>query len=179
MMRKAWHVLTAVGLGAVAPASSVRGQPAGYEPTGLVPHALTIADFNGDGVPDLAVPAAAERKVTIFLSDGKGGFAERFGYPTGVGPSWVETGDWNGDGVSDLGVFDPATATWTLRMVGKDGTVWTATTKLGAAGDLPVTGDWDGDGTTEVGVWRPSIAVFGERSARGVTTSVVYGVPRG
>ena len=102
MMRKAWHVLTAVGLGAVALASSVRGQPAGYEPTGLVPHALTIADFNGDGVPDLAVPAAAERKVTIFLSDGKGGFAERFGYPTGVGPSWVETGDWNGDGKLDL-----------------------------------------------------------------------------
>ncbi|MBI2361136.1 MAG: VCBS repeat-containing protein, partial [Deltaproteobacteria bacterium] len=69
-----------------------------HEPTGLVPHAIAIGDFNGDGVPDVAVPAAAERKVTILLSDGRGGFAANHSYPTGIGPSWVEVGDWNGDG---------------------------------------------------------------------------------
>src|SRR5574341_1776812 len=73
-----------------------------HEPTGLVPHAVALGDFNGDGIPDIAVPAAAERKVTVLLSDGKGGFAGNDTYPTGRGPSWVEVGDWNGDGKLDL-----------------------------------------------------------------------------
>ena len=73
-----------------------------YEPTGMVPHAIAVADFNSDGILDIAVPAAAERKLTVLLGDGKGGFIANHSYPTGMGPSWVEVGDWNGDGKLDL-----------------------------------------------------------------------------
>ena len=55
------------------------------------------------------------------------------------------TGDWNGDGRTDLGVYDQATATFTLRVVDADGLAWTAQVPFGQPGDLPVTGDWDGN----------------------------------
>ena len=86
-----------------------------HEPTGLVPHAIALGDFNGDGVPDIAVPAAAERKVTILVSDGKGGFAGNHAYPTGQGPSWVEVGDWNGDGKLDLVTANTGAGSLTLH----------------------------------------------------------------
>ena len=65
------------------------------------------------------------------------------------------TGDWDGNGVTDLGVFDQATATFTLRFVDAAAQVLTAPLQLGVPGDLPVAGDWDGDGITDVGVWTP------------------------
>ncbi|MBI3061778.1 MAG: VCBS repeat-containing protein, partial [Deltaproteobacteria bacterium] len=102
-------ILFAVVAALLVIAPSVRGLQQGpelaaphHEPTGLVPHAIAVADFNGDGVPDVAVPAAAERKVTVLLSNGQGGFAANHSYAAGIGPSWVESGDWNGDGKLDL-----------------------------------------------------------------------------
>ena len=56
------------------------------------------------------------------------------------------TGDWNGDKVTDLGVFDPGTATFTLRTVGADGLPVLTPVVFGISTDLPVTGDWDGNG---------------------------------
>ncbi len=52
-------------------------------------------------------------------------------------------GDWDGNGVTDPGVFDQASATFTLRLIDAAGVVQTTPLKLGAPGDLPVTGDWD------------------------------------
>ncbi|MGH7829283.1 MAG: FG-GAP repeat domain-containing protein, partial [Candidatus Binatia bacterium] len=72
------------------------------ETIGRVPHAIAVGDFNADSIPDVAVPAAAERKVAILLSNGKGGFTSNHTYTTGTGPSWVETGDFNSDGKLDL-----------------------------------------------------------------------------
>ncbi|TAK02242.1 VCBS repeat-containing protein, partial [bacterium] len=58
--------LVAFLTGLIIVAPSVRGlqqSPAPtaphHEPTGLVPHAIAVGDFNGDGVPDIAIPAAA------------------------------------------------------------------------------------------------------------------------
>ena len=78
----------------------------------------------------------------------------------GDGDDLPVTGDWNGDRITDLGVFDQATATFTLRLVDAKGQVWTAPVQLGAPGDLPVAGDWDGNGITDLGVWTPTTATF-------------------
>ena len=96
-------VLFLVGvLIAPLPLSGLQEIPSQNESIGRVPHAIAVGDFNGDGIPYVAVPAAAERKVAILLSNGKGGFASNHSYATGIGPSWVEIGDFNGDGKLDF-----------------------------------------------------------------------------
>ena len=75
------------------------------------------------------------------------------------------TGDWNGDKRTDVGVFDQATATFTLRLVDGDGLAWTAQVPFGERSDLPVTADWDGNGRTDVGVWDPGTGTFSQRRA--------------
>jgi hypothetical protein len=72
--------------------------------------AVTIADFNGDGKPDLAVAGSTNGGFAILLGKGDGTFAQSFavagclpnmacsgapGYPLGVG-------DFNGDGMLDI-----------------------------------------------------------------------------
>ena len=85
---------------------------------------------------------------------------------------------------TDLGVYDQATATFTLRIVDADGLSWTAQVPFGVAGDLPVTGDWDGNGRADVGVWSPTTAAFSQRRAakptatRASVTQTVFGNPR-
>jgi hypothetical protein len=95
------------------------------------------------------------------------------------------TGDWNGDRVTDLGVYDVATAVYTLRYVAANGVPWIASIQFGVPGDLPVVGDWDGNGVTDLGVWRPSTGTFHSRrapspkvAARGIS-EVRFGQPRG
>ena len=87
------------------------------------------------------------------------------------------TGDWDGDGRTDVGVYDQATATFTLRKTDADGTVWIANVQFGKAGDLPAVGDWDGNKKTDLGVWSPTSGTFTQRKAtspsaamRGTTT---------
>ena len=75
------------------------------------------------------------------------------------------TGDWDGDGVTDLGVYDSATATYTLRLVSSAGVVSRVQVLLGAPGFLPVVGDWDANGITDLGVWDPGTATFTMRKA--------------
>jgi hypothetical protein len=75
------------------------------------------------------------------------------------------TGDWDGNGITDLGVFDQATATFTLLQTDPMGQPYTTVVPFGVPGDLPVTGDWDGNGITDLGVWSPETATFEKRGA--------------
>ena len=95
------------------------------------------------------------------------------------------TGDWDGDAKTDLGVYDSATAVFTLRIVDGDGLAWTAQVPFGQPGDLPVTGDWDANGKTDVGVWNPGTATFTQRRAKSPVaarvapaTEIRFGNPR-
>lgn len=63
-------------------------------------------------------------------------------------------GDWSGSGHSGIGLFDPATATFSLRNDASAGAP-DAVFQFGAPGWLPVVGDWDGNGTTTIGVVDP------------------------
>ena len=79
--------------------------------TGGDPCSVVVGDFNGDGIPDLAVANRAHLRlqytVTILLGNGDGTFtrpprARR----TGAYPSSIAVGDFNGDGIPDLAVAD-------------------------------------------------------------------------
>jgi len=89
------------------------GAPTDYpvdEPIQDRPTALTVADIDGDGTPDLVVlngsqagvPAPSE--VSVLLNDGHGAFTAAGNFPVAGLPESAAVGDFNGDGRPDLAV---------------------------------------------------------------------------
>jgi hypothetical protein len=70
--------------------------------TGLISTGIAAGDFNGDGVPDIAVPSLATSN--LFLLRGKGdGLLQYQGiYGTSIHPLAVVTADLNADNLSDV-----------------------------------------------------------------------------
>ncbi|HXH65694.1 MAG TPA: FG-GAP-like repeat-containing protein [Candidatus Limnocylindrales bacterium] len=73
---------------------------------GRRPVALAIADFNGDGKPDLAVANLLSSNVQIFAGDGAGAFQLIKELPTGRYPCSLAVGDFDSDGKADLAVVN-------------------------------------------------------------------------
>jgi len=77
---------------------------------GSGPHALTVADFNGDNKPDLAIAneggyqngGADAGGVLVFLNSGAGSFQAPASYPAGLYPHSIVAADVNSDNVPDL-----------------------------------------------------------------------------
>jgi hypothetical protein len=68
---------------------------------------ITAADFNHDGLVDLAVPHREGGQSHVYFNDGKAGFSRRipFGPPDGA-IRMTEAADLNGDGLIDLVAID-------------------------------------------------------------------------
>jgi len=132
-----------------------------YPISGMGPSILT-ADFNGDGVPDLAVTendASGQGNVVVLLGKGDGTFGPPAKFPTGpVGPFafYLATGDFNGDGNADLAVTNEPSAIGTAGnvavLLGKgDGTFFPAVSY--PVGEFPgtiVAADFNGDGKVDL-----------------------------
>lgn len=71
---------------------------------GAVPVALSTADLNGDGKPDLIAVNQGSNNVSVALGDGQGGFSAARSYVVDAGPSSVVAADLNGDTFLDLAV---------------------------------------------------------------------------
>ena len=127
--------------------------------TGLRPVGIACADFDHDGVLDLATADNGGGTVSVLLGKKTGGradgtFAPGVAYPCGNGPYALTTGDFDGDGIVDIAVtldIDPGAVT-ILKGIG-DGT-------FGAGASYPagslLTGiaaaDVNGDGITDLAV---------------------------
>lgn len=73
---------------------------------GKEPTSVAVADFNGDGLPDLAVVNQKSNDVTIILGRGEGALALVSRYDVGESPSEIVAGDFNLDGFVDIAVTD-------------------------------------------------------------------------
>jgi Bacterial Ig-like domain (group 3)/Chitobiase/beta-hexosaminidase C-terminal domain/FG-GAP-like repeat/Fn3 associated/FG-GAP repeat len=120
---------------------------------GASPDYLAVGDFNGDGIPDMAVANAGDSTVSIFLGKGDGTFVPKPTLNVGNGPVCIAVADFNGDGIADLAVANNPDQTVTLLLGNGDGTFITkSTTSLPNPPNFLVTADFNGDGIPDLAV---------------------------
>jgi hypothetical protein len=117
----------------------------------LRPSAVAIADFNGDGKPDLAVANLLGSTVSVSLGDGTGTFPTVTNYAVGRYPTSVAVEDFNNDGKLDLAVSDSLTDMVSVLPGNGDGTFAAARGfPLGGNPQSVAAGDLDGNGEPDV-----------------------------
>ncbi|MFZ1915947.1 MAG: FG-GAP-like repeat-containing protein [Terriglobales bacterium] len=129
-------------------------------PTGNDDQSMVGGDFNGDGIPDLAIANYYDDTVTILLGNnngqgqGAGTFTPATGspVPTGAGPFAIVAGDFNNDGKLDLATANFYANTVTFLLGNGDGTFAAAssTPTAGGAPDGIAAGDFNGDGLLDL-----------------------------
>jgi N-acetylneuraminic acid mutarotase len=123
--------------------------------TGDGPYWIAVGDFNGDGIPDLAVVNALSNNVSVFIGNGDGTFtASTQSMTTGNTPEGIATGDFNRDGNLDLAVVNSYSNSVSIFLGNGDGTFTTAA-ESPATGDTPdcvVVADFNGDGIPDLAI---------------------------
>ncbi|MGH2914520.1 MAG: FG-GAP repeat domain-containing protein [Solirubrobacteraceae bacterium] len=105
-----------------AQAAGLSFGPASPLTVGSGPSAIASGDFNGDGVPDLAVANENDNTVSILLSNGSGGFNAGPAIPVGTNPDAITAGYFDSSGHEDLAVANYADDTVSILLGNGAGT---------------------------------------------------------
>ena len=84
--------------------------------TGSIPDTILVADFNGDGKPDLLTSNAGSNTISLLLGEGHGVFAKAQNFAAGTDPLGAVLGDFNGDGIPDVAVANNTTSSVTVLL---------------------------------------------------------------
>jgi hypothetical protein len=167
-------------------------------PVGVQPRAITLADFNNDGRPDLAVvnqaTSTSQSSVSVLLGNGDGSFqpavntdVQNSGLGTGNAVSAV-VGDFNGDHLPDLALNTDGPAGPAVEvLLGKGDGSFQPNHQILSVGQTPLSmaaGDFDGNGTLDLVTANSTdgtVSVLlgnGDGSFRPRTDLAVGGAPR-
>ncbi len=156
------RLLSALRLGVllflVAPILSAQNNPIFNGPrdylVGSYPQSVVVADFNGDGLPDIATANNSSNNISILLQNANGTFQAAVNYPVGNGPVSLQVGDVNNDGNLDLIVINVTDSTVAVLLGNGDGTFQAPkTTPIpGTPPPFPylAVGDFNADGNLDV-----------------------------
>ena len=120
---------------------------------GTNPWSVAVADFNGDGNPDLATANSTSNTVSVLLGTSSGTFGSQTTYAVGSGPFSVAVGDFNGDGNPDLATanVNDNTVSVLLGTATGNGTFQPqATYTVGSNPNSVAVGDFNGDGKLDL-----------------------------
>lgn len=104
--------------------TQVTGSPFAMPATATGPVAMTVADFNGDGNPDLAIVNQTTKNVTILEGNGNGTFKEFLNSPLAVGnlPVAIASGALDGSSGPALAIVNQQDNTVSVYLGNGDGT---------------------------------------------------------
>jgi hypothetical protein len=138
---------------APAAASAVSFQTPSTYAAGLNPVGSTVADFNGDGINDIAVSNNSGASVSVYLGTGSGTFGSAVEYATGTTPRWLASGDLNGDGKIDLAVPNQGSNNISILLGNGDGTFQSAVNyATGLSSRSVAIGDVNKDGKPDLAI---------------------------
>lgn len=120
--------------------------------TGSGPSSSVSADFNGDGVLDVAVANRTSNTVTILIGTGDGLFTEAASYASGNGPAKIAAADLNNDGNVDLVTLNTEGTLSIFRGSGNGTFLAALTTPVAAGSSDFAIGDFTGDGKLDLAV---------------------------
>ncbi|MGB2823216.1 MAG: FG-GAP-like repeat-containing protein, partial [Phycisphaerae bacterium] len=127
--------------------------PGQLYPVGEWPTAGALADFDEDGLPDVATANSNEPTVSVLLSDGRGGFADQRKLDVADKPEWLITADFNADGHADLATANDLANNVSVLLGNGDGTFQAhADFVVGQDPRYLASGDFNRDGHLDLAV---------------------------
>lgn len=117
-----------------------------------MPINVVVAEFNGDGIPDLATANFMSNSVSLFPGEGGGVFISPVQIRVGDGPVSIVTADFNADGHADIAVANRRDSTATVLLGNGKGEFAATSFEIGARAGFIAAGDLTNDGVIDLAV---------------------------